>query len=69
MVPMTGTMPGMPGVAGTVTYSQMLYDSTNFTAIVNCTLAVLLGVLGGILAQFHLAADRAESEQVTRETP
>jgi hypothetical protein len=47
----------------------MLYDSTNFTAIVHCTLAVLLGVLGGILAQFHLAADRAESEQVTRETP
>jgi len=69
MVPMTGTMPGMPGVGGTVSYSQMLYDSTNFTAIVHCTLALLLGVIGGIMAQFHLAADRLESEQVTRDTP
>ena len=60
-MPMMGGMPGMggapggmgPGMGGTMTVP--LYDSTTFTNIVHCTLTILLGILGGIIARWLYA--------------
>lgn len=63
-MPMSGGMPGMGGSpGGMVTYSMPLYDSTNFTVIVHCTLAVLLGIIGGIIAQWLYCTRQKESRQ------
>jgi hypothetical protein len=48
---------------GMVTYSTPLYDSTNFTTIIHCTLTVLLGIIGGIIAQWLYCTRQKESRQ------
>jgi hypothetical protein len=74
-VPMSGgmsPMPAMPGMGGTpggmgppmggtATYTVPLYDLTTFTPIVHCTITILFGILGGIIARWLYATGHRKS--------